>query len=300
MSKRTKKELILKGKVLCALWMSFVFMTVSAGCGTAKTETQENTVESSQEVVKDSSQEPEETKTKEPEETKTKEPEETKTKKPEEPKETKTKKQEEPKETKTKEPEEQTPEVPKSEEYYDQQFQGDCFIGDSRTQALFNTSQIATADFLCGIGLNISSVITTDSVMKPLETNKYRNIYIEFGVNELGWNSLDTFETCYTDFLNKVKELQPDANIYVQSIIPVTKSKSDSNDVYTLDNVEKFNKRVKKAAKAAGIPYLDITRGICGKSRVLPEAASTDGVHMGKTYNDKWLDYLISERKKQQ
>lgn len=186
---------------------------------------------------------------------------------------------------------------PKPQSYYDEQFQGDCFIGDSRTQALLNTSMITTADFLCSVGQNISDVRTDSNVITTLTNNKYRNIYIEFGVNELGWGSLDKFEEYYVEFVNHVKVLQPDAHIYVQSIIPVTQTKSDSNQVYTLENVERFNERVISAAKKTKVTYLDIVKGICGKNRVLPEESSRDGVHMGKAYNDLWLDYIISERK---
>ena len=156
---------------------------------------------------------------------------------------------------------------------------------------------ITTADFLCSVGQNISDVRTDSNVITTLTNNKYRNIYIEFGVNELGWGSLDKFEEYYVEFVNHVKVLQPDAHIYVQSIIPVTQTKSDSNQVYTLENVERFNERVISAAKKTKVTYLDIVKGICGKNRVLPEESSRDGVHMGKAYNDLWLDYIISERK---
>ena len=68
----------------------------------------------------------------------------------------------------------------KTMEYYDEQFAGDCFIGDSRTQGLFNTSQIITADFLCSVGQNISGVRSDEKTLNHLKTRKYRNIYIEF------------------------------------------------------------------------------------------------------------------------
>ena len=83
--------------------------------------------------------------------------------------------------------------VEKTLEYYDEQFAGDCFIGDSRTQGLFNTSQIITADFLCSVGQNISDVRTDEKTLNHLKTKKYRNIYIEFGINEMGWSDLDKY-----------------------------------------------------------------------------------------------------------
>ncbi|MBQ4068076.1 MAG: hypothetical protein IJC76_02375 [Lachnospiraceae bacterium] len=186
--------------------------------------------------------------------------------------------------------------VEKTMEYYDEQFAGDCFIGDSRTQGLFNTSQIITADFLCSVGQNISDVRSDEKTLNHLKTKKYRNVYIEFGINEMGWSDLDKFERCYEEFVNIVKQYQPNAKIYVQGVIPVTKTKSDSNQTYAPHRVSAFDERIKSVAKKTGAIYLDIAIGICGESRVLPEDVAPDGVHMGKYYNDKWLDYIIENR----
>ncbi len=180
--------------------------------------------------------------------------------------------------------------------YYEEQFAGDCFIGDSRTDDLFVSMGISTADFLCKTGLNVKSALNEDKIWSSLKRKTYRNIYIEFGVNELGWQSLDYFEKYYVQLINKVKELQPSANIYVQSIIPVSQRLSDKGGYETLANVEKFNKRVINAASSTSVAYLDVTLGICGSSRVLPSDASYDGVHPNKRYNRKWLDYIIANR----
>lgn len=180
--------------------------------------------------------------------------------------------------------------------YYEEQFIGDCFIGDSRTDELFMTTGISTADFLCKTGLNVKSAMNENIIWSALESKQYRNIYIEFGVNELGWNSLEYFEKYYIQLINKVKELQPEATIYVQSIIPVSQNKSDTSSYETLENVEKFNKRVINAANSTNCAYLDVTLGICGDNRVLPPDASHDGVHPVKKYNLKWLDYIIENR----
>lgn len=190
----------------------------------------------------------------------------------------------------------ETPTPTKALSYYEEAFAGDCFIGDSRTDELFTQTGISTADFLCKTGLNVRAAINEDEIMSALESKKYRNIYIEFGVNELGWQSLDYFENYYVELIEKVKTLQPDAKIYVQSIIPVSQNKSDSSDTETLANVERFNQRVINAASRTSVTYLDVTTGICGDSRVLPYDASHDGVHPNKKYNLKWLDYIIGNR----
>ncbi|MGN0164605.1 MAG: GDSL-type esterase/lipase family protein [Lachnospiraceae bacterium] len=189
-----------------------------------------------------------------------------------------------------------SPEPTKALSFYEDALAGDCFIGDSRTEELFYLTGVSTADFLYKTGLNVKAALDENLIMEPLSRNKYRNIYIEFGVNELGWYNLDYFEDCYVELINRVRELQPDATIYVQSIIPVSQHLSDNSSIETLANVEKFNKRVINAANRTGAVYLDVTIGICGESRVLPPDASYDGVHPNRKYVLKWLDYVIENR----
>ena len=180
--------------------------------------------------------------------------------------------------------------------YYDEAFNGDCFIGDSRTEGIFLYSGITTADFLCDVGLNLFSVMGSDEVINGLTNNSYRNIYIQFGVNELGWENPDSFETKYVEFINYIKQLQPNATIYVESVIPVTQHKSDTSDCFTLENVKLYNERAIKVAESTSTVYIDVTEGICGPSRILPSEASSDGVHMSVSYTFLCLDTIIKNR----
>lgn len=177
------------------------------------------------------------------------------------------------------------------------------FIGDSRTVGLQNNCDKPKATFLCSVGMHIDTVMTDASitlsngnagtVIDALGERQYGRIYINLGTNELGWPYIDTFKDCYTQLITKIKEIQPDAVIYAESILPVTASRSLQGDAINNTNVATFNQAISEVAQQTGINYLDCTSAVAGADGTLPEEASSDGIHLMSEYCDKWLEYII-------
>ena len=92
--------------------------------------------------------------------------------------------------------------------------------------------------------------------------------------------------------MRELKQAQPSATIYVQSILPVTRAKSQSSDVYTNEKIDDYNARIREMAQREGVQYLDVAQAVRGADGALPEEATTDGVHLNKAYCQKWTDYL--------
>lgn len=46
------------------------------------------------------------------------------------------------------------------------------------------------------------------------------------GVNELGWYNDQRYYDNYADLIDLIREVQPEAQIYLQTLIPVTSKKS--------------------------------------------------------------------------
>ena len=58
---------------------------------------------------------------------------------------------------------------------------------------------------------------------------KFGKIYIMLGINEIGYGTSRVAEA-YKAMVQKFQQLQPQANIYVQSLLPVCESKTSSAD----------------------------------------------------------------------
>ena len=185
----------------------------------------------------------------------------------------------------------------------DDEFADAAFVGNSLTVGLMMNTDIPKATFLASTGLNVTSAITDKvaklsngkqgTILDALKEKQYGRVYIMFGINEMGWPYPKVFEEKYIQLVNEIKELQPDAKIYIQSILPVNSKAINTNKVFTNDNVNKFNKYVMNVAEQTESKYLDVGSAMKASNGALPENASTDGIHLVHSYCEKWLDYLI-------
>lgn len=117
---------------------------------------------------------------------------------------------------------------PKADNAY---FDDAVFIGDSRTEGLMLYGGLSNAAFYTHKGLMVNTIFTKEAVkdgdqkitiMKALEKHKFRKVYVMLGVNELGWVYEQVFIQRYGELVDELKRLQPDAVIYIQSIMPVS------------------------------------------------------------------------------
>lgn len=184
----------------------------------------------------------------------------------------------------------------------DTNFSGCLFIGDSRTQGLILYSGVYGAENYTARGLTVdgyfsSAVIDMNdskvSVAQAVESGPdFERVYIMLGINELGWSYESVFAEKYGNLVDHVKSNMPDAKIIVQSILPITPSRSASDNVFNNANVARFNVSIKNMCSQKGVTYLDLTPHMGDETGALPEGAAFDGIHLQKSYCQKWLDYL--------
>lgn len=177
-----------------------------------------------------------------------------------------------------------------------------AFIGDSRTQGLIMYNGLKYVQDYSYIGLMVDTAVTkkfvkTDNgnkitLLEDMKNKNIKKVYIMLGVNELGWSYPQVFKVKYGELIDEIRKVKPDCQIYLQSIIPVTKSKSNSDSIYNNTNIAKFNEYIKQVANEKGVHYLNVKSVLVDSEGNLPENASTDGIHVGKTYCQKWLKYL--------
>lgn len=175
-------------------------------------------------------------------------------------------------------------------------------IGDSRTEGLVLYTGLSNLDAFCSKGLNIEKVMTDPvveledgsmvTVLDALNYKHYDNIYISFGLNELGWAYDFLFIEAYQTFIDAVKEVEPDATIYVENILPVSKALSEEDEIYNNPKIESYNMLLKEMCQGyEDVIYLDVASSVA-VGGVLPADASTDGRHCNRDYCEKWLNYI--------
>ena len=152
------------------------------------------------------------------------------------------------------------------------------------------------------IGLMVDTAITKQfitndkgekiTLLEDLKNRNVNTVYIMLGVNELGWVYSSIFIKKYEELIDKIIELKPNCEIILQSIIPVTKTKSDSDKIYNNTRITEYNTLIKEMASRKNVKYIDLVPILTDENGNLPEKASPDGIHLNKEYCLKWLDCL--------
>lgn len=167
-------------------------------------------------------------------------------------------------------------------------FDNSCaFLGNSLFGDLDEYGLVDKADVYSYIGMNVATVFDQklDKHKKPMLdemlSKDYKNIFIMFGVNEIGWSYPDIFTDDYAELVDEIHTNLPDANIYLLSITPITQSlEAKGEDGMNIKNIEKFNKMIKNVAKEHNASYLDVNSYLRNEYGYLDEDDSPDGYHL--------------------
>jgi hypothetical protein len=181
-------------------------------------------------------------------------------------------------------------------------FNNAVFIGDSRMEGFRNSSGITQGTFLTGIGLAINDmdkqIIQTAegniSVYQGLSGHQYDRIYLMLGANDLGYYPWEDFLPTFKSVLEEFHQLQPQAIIYVCSVIYVDESKIAAGFEYdNNDNVRTINGYILEACDELWYSYyLNLNEIFSDGTGSLISDASPDGIHLYADYLAMMLDYL--------
>lgn len=191
--------------------------------------------------------------------------------------------------------------VPESEAVDDSYFSDAIFMGDSRTEGFALFSGLSTMTTYASRGLNVSTVFTDATIdlngtmvtaIDALRSSSFSKLYIMFGLNEASWPASEVFIEEYGDIIDEAKAINPDAIIYIQSILPVTKSFSDSSESFNKERIDKLNGMLKQLAIDKQVYYVNCAEAVANADGYLPEDSATDGIHFGVPECEAWLEYL--------
>lgn len=177
------------------------------------------------------------------------------------------------------------------------------FIGDSRTVGLMEYAGIDGADYFCTVGMSVYN-IHKNSVSVPnvgkvtltelLNSKKYGKIYIMLGINEVGYKISSTVEK-YSELIEFIKDKQPDAVIFIQANLHVSKSRSDSDKVVNNTAINGLNAELAKLADGKSIFYLDANILFDDEAGGLSADKSGDSTHLYAKYYREWGEWIIRQ-----
>lgn len=184
-------------------------------------------------------------------------------------------------------------------------FEDAVFLGDSRTEGLQIYSGLRAGDFFWSRGMNVFSVDDPEkrvievngeklTLMEALALKSYTKVYIMIGVNELGY-PVSSYDEGLRQMIDKVKEIQPNAVIYLQTLPPVNEKVAADNGLGSYiknAKVNAFNNVIVQTAWDKQVALLDVASVFRTEQGDLAADMASDGVHFYKQGYVLWYDYL--------
>lgn len=179
-------------------------------------------------------------------------------------------------------------------------FDDALFIGDSRTVGLRDYTDLSEhADFLCETSLTVYKVLDESfpqmgTVAEVLSAGDYGKIYLMIGINELGSGTTETFMAKYTEVIDTLHALEPEALIFIQGVMRVTGSKDETDAIFNNSNINARNNAIATLADNMQIFYIDVNEVVCDEQGNLNSDYTFDQIHLLGVYNDLWKQFLLA------
>ena len=176
-------------------------------------------------------------------------------------------------------------------------FNDALFIGDSHTEGLCDYGGMRNATFYYKRGVDVWSVMKKSfvggkTIPQALAAEHFGKIYIMLGINEIMCGTTESFAAQYADVVAQLRELQPDALIYIQAIFHTSQKKSDTSS-YNNDVINARNAAIAAIADGEQVFFVDCNAVFDDENGALTPSYTGDGVHVKAAYYSMWRDYLL-------
>lgn len=182
----------------------------------------------------------------------------------------------------------------------DDWFEDAAFIGHSLILGLSEYSGLDTADYYSLSGSSARTIVRSSSVSLPdnktgtlesgLSQHSYNKLYLMIGINEV-CNDLEWLKVDYLNFLDLVRKYNPNADVYVLAVAPVTRTK-DAGGTFTIENILNYNDMLKELCAEEGCWYIDTYTAFADSEGFLPSSSSPDGIHLTVSAYKEMLEYI--------
>lgn len=179
--------------------------------------------------------------------------------------------------------------VESGREYFDDAL----FIGDSRTEGIRDYGTLKNAQYFCHRGLSSyqidNSPVNGKTIWEFLNGKKFGKIYVMLGINEVG-NDIEYTASAFRKLVDGIKEVQPDAIIYIQANLHV--ASFAETDIINNERINALNSKLSELADNNKVFFLDANGIFDNEYGALPDDCTSDGIHFLAKYYSNWCDWL--------
>ena len=174
-------------------------------------------------------------------------------------------------------------------------------IGDSRTVGLWDYAKLDGADYFADVGASVYNIhkltVSVPSVGRVtlkelLQHKQYGKIYLMLGVNEAGYEVQQTAGK-FRELVDEIQRLQPEAVLFLQSNLHVTKERSDRDAVINNPAIDSINFEVSRMADWKTRFYLDCNALFDDENGGLSKELTGDDTHLYAKHYERWAKWIV-------
>ena len=166
-------------------------------------------------------------------------------------------------------------------------FEDSVFMGDSLTEAIQHYDLLPASNVVAAVGRNTMTAVEDVALLKNLSPTR---LFLWYGQNDLSnHNSGDAFKANYEKLIQAILEVQPEVEIVLLSISPVTEAAIREQPELTFQRVAEFNNALSEHGADRGYIYLDITE------LIEPEHYEPDGIHVKPRFYTVLFNHIKKE-----
>lgn len=167
-------------------------------------------------------------------------------------------------------------------------FTGSVVVGDSITEGLtaFSILNSDKVVYKRGVSIkNTKTLLDTAAGLNPA------NIFMAFGMNDIETykSDIDSFIVAYKEKIEYIRQLMPNAKIFVNSIQPATATVVAKRTDFS--RVPQYNEALSAMCEELSITYID-NQYILEEH---PEFYAQDGIHVSSSYYPLWLENMAEK-----
>ena len=118
-----------------------------------------------------------------------------------------------------------------------------------------------------------------------------KKLFLMIGTNSLAEQSPEECTKEYVHLLDVLQKELPDTEIYVQSLLPISKKRDADETMRTQQAILSFNEEIKKMANERNLTYIDLY-SVYEKDGYLDPTYSEDGLHLLPDAYAPWAEAI--------
>lgn len=180
------------------------------------------------------------------------------------------------------------------------------FIGNSRMNGLAHYARAGNAHYFAKDAMTFVSVFKKElsdkdnfqnkTLEQLLSEHQYDKIVVVFGFNEAGAGGFKWFSTRFDQFMQKIRQWQPNAKIILNGIMPVTReliaSRGEAGSCWEPEYLRKLNGLFQSYANGVDVFYIDCTPYFGDEEGYMFDSITNDGIHPKVKYYKVWRDWM--------